>query len=169
MTVTRFSVLISAATALAAAIVAPAVAQADLPSPCRTGQVVAQYGLQQSASGHREVVLKFVLAPGDQPCTLTGYPGVDTGDGGPLLHAERTLSGFQGGLRTDAMPTVTVAADQPQYAVVEGVAVDGNDPDRLCPTYTELLVTAPDTTETFTVPVSIDTCELQVHPMGPEW
>ena len=67
MTVTRFSALVSAATALAAAIVAPAVAQADLPSPCRTGQVVAQYDLQQSASGHREVVLKFVLAPGDQP------------------------------------------------------------------------------------------------------
>jgi hypothetical protein len=118
------------------------------------GQVVAQYDLQQSASGHREVVLKFVLAPGD---------------GGPLLHAERALSGFQGGLRTDTLPTVTVAADQPQYAVVEGVAVDRNDPGRLCPTYTELLVTAPDTTETFTVPVSIDTCELQVHPMGSEW
>jgi hypothetical protein len=131
--------------------------------------VVAQYGLQQSASGHRAVVLKFVLAPGDQPCTLTGYPGVDTGDGGPLLHAERTLSGFQGGLRTDKLPTVTVAADQPQYAVVEGVAVDRNDPYHECPTYTELLVTAPDTTETFTVPVDIDTCELQVHPMGSEW
>ncbi len=87
----------------------------------------------QSASGHREVVLKFLLAPGDQPCTLTGYPGVDTGDGGPLLHAERTLSGFQGGLRTDRLPTVTVAADQPQYAVVEGVAVDKNDPYRQVP------------------------------------
>jgi hypothetical protein len=98
-----------------------------------------------------------------------GYPGVDTGDGGPLLHAERTPSGFQGGLRTDELPTVTVAADQPQYAVVEGVAVDRNDYNRLCPTYTQLLVTAPDTTETFTVPVGIDTCELQVHPMGSEW
>ncbi|MDT5114267.1 MAG: hypothetical protein QOE30_6 [Mycobacterium sp.] len=169
MTIPRLTVLVSAATALAATIVVPAVAQADLPSPCRTGQVVAQYGLEQSASGHREVVVKFVLAPGDEPCTLTGYPGVDTGDGGPLLHAERTLSGFQGGLRTDKLPTVTVAADQPQYAVVEGVAVDRNDPNRLCPTYKELLVTAPNTTETFTVPAGIDTCELQVHPMGSEW
>ncbi|HXO79402.1 MAG TPA: hypothetical protein VN856_05870, partial [Mycobacterium sp.] len=59
--------------------------------------------------------------------------------------------------------------DQPQYAVVEGVAVDKNDLDHKCPTYTQLLVTAPETTETFTVPVSIDTCELQVHPMGSEW
>jgi hypothetical protein len=161
-----------ALTAVAFAVVSglPAVAQADPPPPCRTGQVVPQFGKEQSASGHREVVLKFVLAPGDQPCTLTGYPGVDTGDGGPLIHAERTLSGFQGGLRTDKLPTVTVASDQPQYAVVEGVAVDRNDPVHKCPTYTELLVTAPDTTETFMVPVSsIDTCELQVHPMGSEW
>jgi hypothetical protein len=170
LTIYRFAVLVSAATAFAVTTGLPVVAQADdSPLPCRTGQVVAQYGLQQSASGHREVVLKFRLAPGDQPCTLTGYPGVDTGDGGPLLHAERTLSGFQGGLRTDRLPTVTVAADQPQYAVVEGVAVDKNDVDHKCPTYTEFLATAPDTTETFTVPVNIDTCELRVHPMGSQW
>jgi uncharacterized protein DUF4232 len=166
---TRFTVLAAVATVFAATAGTPGVAQADPPRPCRTGQVVAQYGLQQSASGHSAVVLKFVLAPEARPCTLTGYPGVDTGAGGPLLHAERTLSGFQGGLRTDELPTVTVAADQPQYAVVEGVAVDRNDPNRMCPTYTELLVTAPDTTETCTVPVSIDTCELQVHPMGSQW
>ncbi|MDT5067103.1 MAG: hypothetical protein QOK02_3258 [Mycobacterium sp.] len=165
----RLTVFAVLAVAFAAMSGMPAVAQADPPPACRTGQVVAQYGGKQSASGHRELVLKFILAPGDQPCTLTGYPGVDTGDGGPLLHAERTLSGFQGGLRTDKLPTVTVASDQPQYAVVEGVAVDRNDPEHKCPTYTELLVTAPDTTETFTVPVSIDTCELQVHPMGSEW
>ncbi|KAA0087204.1 DUF4232 domain-containing protein [Mycolicibacterium sp. P9-64] len=163
------TVFVALATTFVVALGTPAVAQAAPPPPCQTGQVVAQNGLQQSASGHRAVVLKFVLAPGDQPCTLTGYPGVDTGAGGPLLHAERTLSGFQGGLRTDVLPTVTVAADQPQYAVVEGVAADRNDPYHDCPTYTELLVTAPDTTETFTVPVSIDTCELQVHPMGSEW
>lgn len=144
----------------------PAVAQADLPPRCADGQIVVTRGLQQSASGHRAVVLEFRPAPGDQPCTLTGYPGVDAGDGGPLLHAERTLSGFQGGLRTDQLPTVTVAADQPQYAVVEGVSVDRNDPYRKCPTYTQLLVTAPDTTETFTVSARIETCELQVHPLG---
>jgi Protein of unknown function (DUF4232) len=168
MTITRLAVLAATAATFTSVIGMP-LADADTPPPCRTRQVVVMHGLQQSASGHREVVLKFRLAPGDQPCTLTGYPGVDTGAGGPLLHATRTLSGFQGGLRTDKLPTVTVAADQPQYAVVEGVAVDRNDPERLCPTYTELLVTPPDITETFTVPVEIDTCELEVHPMGSEW
>src|SRR6478736_1742145 len=124
----KFLVFASLATILAAGTGLAAVAQADVPSPCRTGQVAVTNGHQQSASGHREVVLKFVLAPGDEPCTLTGYPGVDTGAGGPLLHATRTLSGFQGGLRTDILPTVTVAADQPKYAVVEGVAVEGTTP-----------------------------------------
>jgi hypothetical protein len=165
----RLTVFTALATAFAATVGAPAVAQASPPLPCQSGQVLAQPGLRQAASGHREVVLTFVLAPEAQPCTLTGYPGVDTGDGGPLLHADRTLSGFMGGLRTETLPTVTVAADQPQYAVVEGVAVDRSDYNRLCPTYTELMVTAPDATESVTVPVSMDTCELQVHPMGSQW
>jgi hypothetical protein len=168
--VSRVAVLIASATGFAVTVGLPAVAQADPPPPCTSGQILVANQLQQSASGHRAVVLKFRLAPGAQPCTLTGYAGVDTGDGGPLLHAERTLSGFQGGLRTDQLPTVTVAADQPQYAMVEGVSVDRNDLYRKCPTYTHLLVTAPDTAETFTVPVIIETCELQVHPIGgAEW
>jgi hypothetical protein len=58
---------------------------------------VAQYGLQ-SASGHREVV-RFVLAPGDQPCTRRG---VDTGDG---VAARRTTQSDSGRLRTDELPT----------------------------------------------------------------
>jgi hypothetical protein len=59
-----------------------------------------------------------------------------------------------------------VEAGRPEYAVVEGVSVDRNDPYRKCPTYTQLLVTAPDTTETSSVPVGIETCEIQVHPLG---
>jgi hypothetical protein len=161
--------LLTLATAFAVSVGAPAVARADVPAPCTNGQTVVTNALEQTASGHRGVVLKFSLALGDQPCTLTGYPGVDTGEGGPLLHAVRTLSGFEGGLRTSQLPTVTVGNDQPQYAVVEGVAVDKNDVNHTCATYTELLVTAPDTTDTSTVAVHIDTCELQVHPMGSQW
>jgi Protein of unknown function (DUF4232) len=168
MTITRSAVFALAAVAFTSVTAAP-VASANTPTPCRTGQVVVMYGGQQSASGHREVVLKFRLAPGEQPCTLTGYPGVDSGAGGPLLHATRTRSGFQGGLRTDTPLTVTLAADQPRYAVVEGVALDRASPMHVCPTYTELLVTPPDTTETFTINVKLDTCELEVHPMGSEW
>ncbi len=154
--------------AIAAATIAlPATAHADPPPPCSDGQVQVTNGGQQAASGHREIVLVFSLAPGAQECSLTGYPGVDSGAGGPLIHASRTMAGFMGGLRdTDVPPTIPVTAITPGRAVVEGVALDRNDPDRKCPTYTELLVTAPDTLNAVTVPVHIDTCELQVHPMG---
>lgn len=135
--------------------------------PCSDGQIQVTDGGAQAASGHRSVELVFGLKPGARQCTLTGYPGVDSGAGGPLIHADRTLTGFMGGLRdSTAPPTVLVTATTPARAVVEGVAVDNVDPDRTCPTYTELLVTPPDTTVPEAVSVDIDTRELQVHPIG---
>src|SRR5919112_1083715 len=99
------------AAAVGATIALPVTAQADPMAPCADGQVVVSSGGQQAASGHREVVLVFSLAPGAQACTLTGYPGVDSGAGGPLIHATRTMSGFMGGLRdADVPPTVAVTA-----------------------------------------------------------
>lgn len=157
----------AAAMTVAAGLGVPAVAHADVRPPCSNGQVQVSNGGQQSASGHREIVLVFRLAPGVQECSLTGYPGVDSGAGGPLINATRTMAGFMGGLRdTDVPPTIPVTATIPGRAVVEGVAVDRTDPEHLCPTYTELRVTPPDMTDAVTVPVEIDTCELQVHPMG---
>jgi hypothetical protein len=157
--------LIAAATA-ATSIGLPVTAWADTAAPCSTGQVVVTAGEHSSGMGHRGLMLIFSLAPGAQPCTLTGYPGVDSGAGGPPVHAERTLFGYMGGIRTDVPPTVTVTASQPAYAVVEG---DTANPDGnfKCPSYTDLRVTAPDTTQTVTVPQGIDgACHLEVHPVG---
>jgi hypothetical protein len=165
MKITSLTMLVAIA---AAAIALTATAHADVPPPCSDGQVQVTNGGEQAASGHRRVVLLFTLAPFAPECSLTGYPGVDSSTGGPLIHAARTMAGFMGGLRdTDTPPTVPITATTPGRAVVEGVAVDRDDPDRLCPTYTELFVTPPDTTDGVTVPVGMDTCELQVHPMEP--
>jgi hypothetical protein len=155
-----------AAATVAATIAVPAAAHSDPTSPCSDGQVQVSNGGVESASGHREVLLIFSLAPGAGPCTLTGYPGVDSGAGGPLIHATRTLSGFMGGVRTDTLPTVAVSPSQPAYAVVEGVGFDPRDVDRSCPTYTDLRVTPPDTTDTVSVETHIDTCQFQVHPVN---
>jgi hypothetical protein len=163
----KFSNVTVLAAIAAATIALPATAHADPLPPCSDGQVQVSNGGQQAASGHREIALVFSLAPGAQECSLTGYPGVDSGAGGPIIHAARTMAGFMGGLRdTDVPPTIPVTATAPARAVVEGVAVDKTDPNRTCPKYTELLVTAPDTTKAVTVPVDIDTCELQIHPVG---
>ena len=48
-------------------------------------------------------------------------------------------------------------------ATVESMAIDGEG--KTCPSYTDLRVNPPDTAIAFTVPVAIDACELQVHPM----
>ncbi|WP_286171862.1 DUF4232 domain-containing protein [Mycobacterium sp. BK086] len=137
----------------------------DAASPCAPAQLVVTALPMQAGVSHRGVPLVFALAPGADPCTLTGYPGVDSGTGGPLLHARRTLRGYLGGLPSgvDIPPTVTLGPGHPAQAMVEGVAVDADT--NQCPTYTDLLVTPPNTTGTVTVPATIDTCQLQVHPV----
>lgn len=137
----------------------------DQPAPCWSDQVAVSASPTQGAAGHRRLTLMFSLAGGGEPCTLTGYPGVDSGDGGPPIHAKPTPRGYMGGLPAgvDAPPTVTLSLTTQGQAVVEGLAFDaaGNS----CPTYTGLAVTPPDIVQPFTVPVSIDACELQVHPV----
>lgn len=144
----------------------PLLAGSDATAPCGFGQVAITAEPPQAAVSHRAVTLTFALVPGASPCTLTGYPGVDSGAGGPLVHAERLPRGYMGGLPAgdDEPPTVTVGPSAPAHAVVEGVAVDtsGNP----CPTYTDLRVTVPDTTQTVTVPTVLDVCGLEVHPVA---
>jgi Domain of unknown function (DUF4232) len=133
--------------------------------PCGSGQVVVTAGPSMSASTHRAVPLMFRLSPGSSPCGLAGYPGVDSGAGGPLIHAERSPRGFLGGLpaEVEQLPAVPLWPSVQARAVVEGMATDGDG--NQCPTYTDLLVTPPDTIQTLRVSATIDTCELQVHPV----
>lgn len=137
----------------------------DTVHPCTTDQLAIGAGLPDAAVGHRAVPLTFSLIDGAGPCTLTGYPKVNSGAGGPLIHAQPTLRGYLGGLPAgvDTPPTVTLTPAQQAQALVEGMAIDsaGNP----CPTYSDLLVTAPETTAAVTVTASIDACQLQVHPV----
>ncbi|BBX63848.1 hypothetical protein MSAS_30220 [Mycobacterium saskatchewanense] len=137
----------------------------DQPTPCWSDRIAVNASPIQAAVGHRAVTLYFSLASGVEPCTLTGYPGVDTGDGGPLLHGEPTPRGYMGGLPVgvEVPPTVTLSLSTQAQAVVEGVAIDRDG--NLCPTYTGLLVTPPDAGQVFSVAAPIDACSLQVHPV----
>ncbi|AYF79609.1 DUF4232 domain-containing protein [Nocardia yunnanensis] len=132
---------------------------------CGAGQVEVSGKVMSPATGHRGVELVFTLAAGASPCTLAGYPGVDSGAGGPLLHADRTPRGFMGGLPqgSDDPPTVTLRPDHPATAIVEGTAFDAAGSG--CPLYTNLSVTPPNSTDTHTVTVTIDSCALHVHPV----
>jgi hypothetical protein len=132
---------------------------------CGFGQVVVSASPPVSASTHRAIPLNFGLAAGANPCSLTGYPGVDSGSGGPLIRAERTPRGFLGGLHNgvDEPPTVILWPSALAHAVVEGRAVDAHGDQ--CPTYTDLRVTPPNTTQTITVAATIDACMLAIHPV----
>lgn len=143
----------------------PAASAPSDPGACVTGQVVVDASTMGAAMGHRGVRLNFSIARESESCTLSGYPGVDTGAGGPLQHAERTLRGYMGGLPQgdDTAPTVLLDIGHRAQAVVEGVAFDASG--NQCPTYTDLRVTPPNTTGTVTVSVGIESCHIQVHPV----
>ena len=157
---------------LAGALVVSAAAcssgQADPPESknpaCASGQLTVTASTMSPGSMHRGVRLNFSLPEGSS-CVLTGYPGVDSGAGGPLLHADRTLRGYLGGLPSgsDELPVVTVSPGHDAHAVVEGLATNARGDQ--CPTYTDLRVTPPNTTDVATVSATIDTCALQVHPV----
>jgi Protein of unknown function (DUF4232) len=137
----------------------------DEPTPCWGEQLAVTSSPTQGAVGHRSSTLIFSLAGGGEPCTLTGYPGVDTGAGGPPIHAQPTLRGYMGGLPagvTAPQPVILSISHQAQ-AIVEGMAVDGSG--NPCPTYTDLSVNPPFVEAVFTVPITIEACQLQVHPI----
>lgn len=144
---------------------ASAVPVGDQAVPCRSEQVAVAASPTQAAVGHRALTLTFSLAGGAEACTLTGYPAIETGAGGPDIHAKPTPRGYMGGLPSDVdvPPTVTLSLSGQGQAVVEGMAVDGEG--NPCPAYTALRVNPPDTIITLTVPAAIDACELQVHPV----
>jgi hypothetical protein len=134
---------------------------------CTTGAVAVTGEQMPAATLHRGVRLAFTLAPGSIPCTLTGFPAVVTGAGGPLLDALQTPRGYMGGLPAgnDTPPVVVLRPGQAAHAVVEGEAADvrgGN-----CQVYSDVVVTPPGTTEHRTVQVPLNVCTPQVHPITP--
>jgi hypothetical protein len=137
----------------------------DQPTPCWSEQIAVSASPTQSVVGHRGLTLMFTLAGGAEPCTLTGYPGVDSGSGGPPIHAQPTLRGYMGGMPAgvDVPPTVTLSLSTQAQAIVEVMAVDADG--NPCPGYTDLTVSPPDIVQEFTVPATIDACRLEVHPV----
>jgi hypothetical protein len=139
-------------------------ATGDEGTPCWSEQLAVTASPTEGAVGHRAATLTFSLV-GGEPCTLTGYPWVDSGSGGSAIHAEPTLRGYMGGLppSVGVPPSVILSISTQAQAIVEGMAVDGSgDP---CPSYTDLHVSPADINMVFTVPAAIDACQLQVHPV----
>jgi hypothetical protein len=77
-------------------------------APCRASQRQVTATSMSPADTHRGVHLHFAplrrtvrpmaLKSTGAPCSLVGYPGVDSGADGTVVHAQRTPNGYVGGL-----------------------------------------------------------------------
>jgi hypothetical protein len=126
--------------------------------------------MASAAAGHQGVVLLFVNN-GSTGCVLYGYPGAAglNAGGAQVVQAQRTLTGMMGGLApgVTTLPRTTLAPGQSASAVVEGTDVPSGT-ETNCPTYPSLLVTAPNTKGSVTIPLALPGCSgLQVHPVVP--
>ena len=83
-----------------------------------------------------------------------------------IAQAVRTLNGYMGGAGQSA-PHVTLEPGVTASAVVEGTDVPVGS-ETSCPTYSSLLVTPPDATQSVRFRISLPGCSgLQVHPVVP--
>lgn len=141
--------------------VQPTASAAPQMSACDDGQILVSAQDMGSAMMHRGLQLTFSLAPGAEPCTLSGYPGVDTGAGGPVVHAQRTA----GNAGANASQVVVVKPGSPAHAQVDASAMGPNGTE--CTKYSTLLVTPPNVTQSQMITFTLPGCELQVHPVTP--
>ncbi len=146
--------------------------------PCQDGQIAVSDAGGGSAGGHQGQVILFTNQS-QSTCSLSGYPGVAglNAQGGEAVQAQRTLSGYLGGLLTaPTPPVVSLAPMQIASATVE--ATDNPIGSATsCPFYPYLLVTPPDLTDSVQVTVSglgrpnhpgLPGCTgIEVHPVLP--
>lgn len=114
--------------------------------------------------GHAGVVLVFTNTSA-HPCTLYGYPGVAALDaaGRQVSQAVRSRSGYLGG--SYPVRTVRLGAGAKASTLVEGTSIPSGT-GTSCPSYSELLTTAPGLTRSHTVAAGVPGCSpLQVHPV----
>ncbi|MVU80354.1 DUF4232 domain-containing protein [Nocardia sp. ET3-3] len=133
---------------------------------CAPGQVDVTAKSMGAAMSHDGITLTFSIANPSQSCTLTGYPGMDEiTDTGTVIHAERTLNGYVGGLPqgTTTPPTVVVKSGHPAHAIAEGTSCGPyGKPD---PKVVKTEVTPPNSTDTRVIDAAVYTCTLKIHPV----
>jgi hypothetical protein len=154
---------------------APPTATAPGTPRCKNQQITVTDTGGGAGLGHEDQVLVFTNDSGSA-CSLSGYPGVAglTPSEAQAVQADRTFSGYLGGLLpgVTALPVVSLAPAQTASAVAEGT--DNPSGSQPCPHYPSLLITPPDLTEQVRVQVTdlgtqgFPGCSgIEVHPVVP--
>lgn len=113
-------------------------------------------------------LLVHVRNAANRPCRTTGYPGVALLDGTDhqIAQAQRTPSGYMGGLGSGTPPMVVLAPGQEATAMIEGL--NSNPDGSSCATSPAFLFTLPDNTDSTRLAQQVRACpNLQVHPLVP--
>lgn len=161
-----------AAVAAASGLFAAGVAGLTLAGPagavapaCGNAALSVSHSSIDSATGHSRIVLLFKNVSAST-CTIYGYPGLDALDhaGHALAHAQRTLSGFMGGVHTEATAVIPAG----HYASATAEWMNFNPVTSGPCTYSSSIAYTPaNTTLTVHSPVSVSVCQLQIHPTVP--
>lgn len=146
------------ATTLSTVLAAP-----DTPT-CTTAQLGIGLKDGSAGAGHAGLILLFENT--GSRCALRGYPGVAGVDaaGNVTVQAERTPNGYLGGIGSATESTVDLLKGQSASALLEGLLgpSSGGPP---CQSYTAMLITPPNETNSVSVPVSFSLCYPEVHPI----
>jgi hypothetical protein len=138
------------------------------PPRCAFAHLAISVGQIGAGLGHEGVSILFKNT-GASKCSLSGYPGVAAlgPTGAQLAQAQRTPSGYLGGMQTGSTtpPVVVLGPGAVASALVEGTDVPEGVASS-CPTYPALLVTPPTSTLSARLTVSLPGCSpLEVHPV----
>ncbi len=138
------------------------------PPRCTFAHLAISVGQVGAGLGHEGAAILFKNT-GTSKCSMSGYPGVAAlnATGRQVAQAQRTPSGYLGGMRTGSTtpPVVLLEPGAVASALVEGTAVPEGVASS-CPTYPALLVTPPTSTLSTRLAVSLPGCSaLEVHPV----
>jgi hypothetical protein len=152
----------AAAIATTGVVLAGAPAGAAPVPACGNHSLTVTHNSPQGAMGHGNVLIRFQNT-GYSACSLYGYPGFDAlGSYGSLIkHAKRTLSGFTGGAAS--LQTIVVQPGHYASADVEWLNFHPKS-GKNCKVSSSVATTPANTSDTVAFPLSISTCNLQVHP-----
>jgi len=98
-------------------------------------------------------------------CVVHGYPGAAgvNAAGAQVVQAARTLTGYLGGCHCSAPQAVQLAPGQQASSLLEGDIGGGDE----CLDVTSVLVTPPDAKTSTAIPMRVNRCHLQIHPVLP--
>ena len=158
--------VVCAAAALAGVSVGAGALASSAPQRCPSNQLRLSFGAVSGGLSHAGVALRFTNR--GPRCLLGGYPGADgiSPAGQKVLSARRLRSGYLGGVRTRALPTVSLGREQTASAVLEWIS--GPVAGLSCSSVSYFKITPPGAYRALRGPLAgkpFAVCQAVIHPV----